>query len=125
MSDATTRTAAVHDAPTCDAALVRAFAVLGKRWNGVLLGTLARGECGFAELARRVGGICDSVLSERLSQLADVGLVERRVDPGPPVAVSYRLSATGEALVPSLAALREWAATHVLDAPREPGAPPR
>ena len=54
----------------CDAALARAFEFLGKRWNGVILGTLTVGPAGFAKLARSIPGISDSVLSERLSGLA-------------------------------------------------------
>ena len=30
--------AAEHSAPRCDAALTHAFALLGKRWNGMILG---------------------------------------------------------------------------------------
>jgi DNA-binding HxlR family transcriptional regulator len=35
--------------------------------------------------------------------------VERLVDPGPPVRVSYRLTARGRALEPSLLAISDWA----------------
>jgi len=35
--------------------------------------------------------------------------VERLVDPGPPVRVSYRLTARGRALEPVLSAVSEWA----------------
>src|SRR5580704_3817417 len=90
-----------HQPRTCDAALSRAFSFLGKRWNGVLLGTLMSGPAGFAELKRAVSGISDSVLSDRLSELVTAGLVERSVDEGPPVAVTYRASAAGQALVPA------------------------
>ena len=66
----------------CDAALARAFGFLGKRWSGVILGTLANGESGFAELKRRVEGISDSVLSDRLAELQGAGLISsRRVGP--------------------------------------------
>jgi DNA-binding HxlR family transcriptional regulator len=53
-----------------DAALARAFEFLGKRWNGVVLGTLREGPAGFRELSRAIGRISDSVLSDRLSDLA-------------------------------------------------------
>ena len=55
---------------TCDQALARAFTVLGKRWNGVLIGTLIDGPAGFTQLARSIEGISESVLSDRLSELA-------------------------------------------------------
>jgi len=101
--------AAAHEPRTCDAALARAFRFLGKRWNGVLLGTLVQGPAGFAELKRAVGGISDSVLSDRLSELARAGLIQRTVLPGPPVAVAYQVTESGRALLPALDALTTWA----------------
>ncbi len=80
---------------SCDQALVRAFDFLGKRWSGVIIGTLSGGAKGFAELSRHVEGISDSVLSERLGELQAINLIERRVEPGPPVSVTYRLSEAG------------------------------
>jgi DNA-binding HxlR family transcriptional regulator len=106
-----------HEPRTCDAALRRAFGFLGKRWNGVLLGTLVQGPAGFAELKRLVGGISDSVLSERLTELADAGLVVRTVDAGPPVAVTYRASDSGLALMPALDALTTWAENNLPSCP--------
>jgi DNA-binding HxlR family transcriptional regulator len=97
-----------HEPRACDTALSRAFEFLGKRWNGVLLGTLIQGPAGFAELKRGLG-ISDSVLSDRLAELTRAGLLERTVDAGPPVAVSYALTANGHALLPALHALTTWA----------------
>ncbi|GMA86714.1 hypothetical protein GCM10025868_19640 [Angustibacter aerolatus] len=57
-----------HDPRACDGALARAFGFLGKRWNGVILGTLGSGPLGFSDLRRAVQGISDSVLSDRLSE---------------------------------------------------------
>lgn len=109
------------DAHACDADLARAFDFLGKRWNGVLLGTLTGGPATFSELSRAVMGISDSMLSERLSELATAGLVHRAVQPGPPVAVSYRLTPAGQALLPALQELSAWAAAHL----PESSCPPR
>jgi DNA-binding HxlR family transcriptional regulator len=97
----------------CDAALTRAFAFLGKRWNGVLLGVLATGPATFTELARTVSGISDSVLSDRLSELGTAGLVARTVTDGPPVSVSYALTPAGTALLPALAELSKWATANL------------
>ena len=104
-----TRSAPDHGVQTCDRALARAFGFLGKRWNGVLLGALMQSPGGFAELKRAVGGISDSVLSERLSELAKAGLVQRTVEPGPPISVRYELTASGKALLPALNELTTWA----------------
>lgn len=97
----------------CDEALVRAFRFLGKRWSGVILGTLTSGSLGFAELGRRVEGISDSVLAERLSELQATGLVVREVQPGPPVSVNYALSSAGSALIPAMHELSAWAASNL------------
>jgi len=98
---------------TCDAALTRAFGFLGKRWNGVLLGAIVQGPAGFAELRRAVAGISDSVLSERLSELTGAGLIDRTVDQGPPIAVTYHATESARALVPVLTALTSWATTNL------------
>src|ERR1700710_1604675 len=99
----------VHEPRACDAALSRAFEFLGKRWNGVLLGTLITGPAGFSELRRAVGGISDSVLSERLSELTGAGLVQRSVTEGPPIAVAYQLTESGRGLLPAMRELTTWA----------------
>ncbi len=100
-----------------DAALARAFVFLGKRWNGVVLGTLNAGPAGFSELARAIGGISDSVLSERLADLTGAGLITRTVETGPPLAVSYALTERGRALMPALEQISRWAQEHLPPAP--------
>src|SRR3981081_2467932 len=91
------------------AALGRACESPGKPWNGVLLATLRNGPAGFRELARAIDGISDSVLSDRLSDLAAAGLITRTVDEGPPLAVSYALTDRGKALLPALQQITLWA----------------
>ena len=115
---ATTRKAHSASSETCvrgDAALARAFEFLGKRWNGVVLGNLSEGPAGFRELARAIGGISDSVLSDRLSDLAGAGLIARTVDEGPPLAVSYALTDRGKALIPALQQISLWAQEHLVE----------
>jgi DNA-binding HxlR family transcriptional regulator len=93
----------------CEAGLTRAFDFLGKRWNGVILGTLSHGPAGFADLRRGVGSITDSVLSDRLTELTEGGLVCRTVTDGRPPGVTYALAPAGEALLPILQQLTAWA----------------
>ena len=96
-----------------DGALVRAFDLLGKRWTGVVLGTLSGGPTGFRALAHAVEGISDSMLSERLGELSDTGLVTRTVSEGPPLAVTYELTDAGRALLPALERISRWAEEHL------------
>jgi DNA-binding HxlR family transcriptional regulator len=96
-----------------DAALMRAFDLLGRRWTGVVLGTLSGGPAGFRALTRAVAGISDSMLSDRLVALTGAGLVTRTVDDGPPVSVTYVLTDAGRALLPALEQISRWAAEHL------------
>jgi len=102
-----------HAVGQCDGALWQVFSILGKRWNGVIIGALADGPASFSQLGRGVTGISDSVLSDRLSGLAAAGIVTRLVDSGPPVAVTYALTPAGRALLPALDELRGWAEDHL------------
>ncbi|MFE7595449.1 winged helix-turn-helix transcriptional regulator [Kitasatospora sp. NPDC057512] len=93
-----------------DLALTRVFTLLGKRWTGMLLGVLTNGgPAYFSELRRAVPGISERMLSDRLTELAEAGLVVREVDAGPPLRVSYRLTEAGVALKPALTELAVWA----------------
>src|SRR5918992_2685418 len=100
----------------CDEALTEVFSVLGKRWSGLILGTLLQRSARFGELARAIDGITESMLSARLDELQGAGLVEREVIEGPPLATRYRLTPAGRGLQPALLALARWAERHLLRA---------
>src|SRR5262249_60842980 len=89
--------------------LARAFGSLGNRGPGILLGPRWTGPAGFRDLSRGIGGISDSVLSERLASLAAGGLITREVRDGPPVTVTYQLAERGRALMPALDLIARWA----------------
>ena len=97
--------------PKADA-LGRAFKLLGKRWNAVVLGHLSHGPAGFRDLSRAIG-VSPSMLSDRLTELCDVGLVERTVTEGPPLGVIYELTDRGRALMPALEQITVWADEHL------------
>jgi DNA-binding HxlR family transcriptional regulator len=111
-----------HDVRRCDVGLVQAFTVLGKRWNGMILGTLSSGAAGFSELRRGLAPITDSVLSDRLNELVEAGLVSRHVTDGRPPGVTYGLTDAGAAIVPILEQLASWATDHLAGAGNGTGA---
>ncbi|MFE0460047.1 winged helix-turn-helix transcriptional regulator [Kitasatospora sp. NPDC058965] len=100
-----------------DLNLTRVFALLGKRWTGLVVAVLSHQEAYFADLRRAIPGISERMLSDRLTELAEAGLVVRQVDEGPPLRVSYRLTEAGRALGPALEELRLWAAVHLPERP--------
>ncbi|GAA3165320.1 helix-turn-helix domain-containing protein [Nonomuraea salmonea] len=89
---------------------------VGAKWTSMAVKVLAEaapGELRFAELRRRIPGISQKMLSVTLQSLVRDGLAERRVEPTVPPAVHYRLTDLGLSLEGPLAALREWAETHM------------
>lgn len=87
----------------------RAIELIGRRWAGAILLALTRGPLRFAELKESVPGMSDRLLSTRLKELEEAGLVRREVQPGSRVHVSYELTKKGQSLEPALGTLRDWA----------------
>lgn len=86
-----------------------AIELIGKRWTGAILCSLTECPQRFGELTRTVPGLSDRLLSQRLRELEDEGLVEREVEPGTPVRVTYSLTEKGVELGPALDELKAWA----------------
>jgi DNA-binding HxlR family transcriptional regulator len=86
-----------------------AIELIGKRWTGAIVSALTEGPMRFGELARAVPGLSDRLLSQRLRELEEAGVVERDVEAGTPVRVSYSLTEKGADLRPAIAELRAWA----------------
>ncbi len=85
-----------------------AMKVLAKPWNGLILTVLMGGPLRFREIAARVPSIGDRILTARLKELEKLALLVRRVEPGPPVRVSYELTETGRAFNSVGNALTSW-----------------
>ncbi|MCD9878499.1 winged helix-turn-helix transcriptional regulator [Streptomyces guryensis] len=97
----------------------RAFALLGRRWNGLIIAALAKGPADFAQVRDRIPGIGDRMLAERLRELTTVDLVTRTVPRDPSSRTLYALSPHGNAFLIPLAAVIVWAEDHLpaADAP--------
>ena len=92
-------------------AAVEALQVFGSRWTIEILSTLyIAGPRRFNEMKNLLDGISSRTLSDKLSLLAEEGLINRTVDAGPPVRVAYALSehgiACGRLLSPLVAHLK-------------------
>jgi DNA-binding HxlR family transcriptional regulator len=86
-----------------------AIELIGKRWTGAIVSALTAGPLRFGELADSVPGVSDRLLSQRLRELEESGVVARSVEEGTPVRVSYELTEMGLDLEPSIAELKAWA----------------
>ncbi|MCX0273317.1 helix-turn-helix transcriptional regulator [Nocardia zapadnayensis] len=67
----------------------------------------------FAALRRRMPGVSQKMLSQTLRGLVADGLVTRHVEPTVPPQVHYGLTELGQSLELVLAAMRDWAETHM------------
>ena len=86
----------------------RGMRVLGGKWTGSLLWHLKDGPVRFNDLARMVGGASKKMIAERLRQLEQNGLVERRVLDTMPVGVEYVITDRGRTAIKFLDELRIW-----------------
>lgn len=85
-----------------------AIELIGKRWTGAIVCALTERSLRFGELAKAVPGLSDRLLSQRLRELEDAGVVGREVEAGSPVRVTYSLTEKGAELRPAIAELRSW-----------------
>jgi DNA-binding HxlR family transcriptional regulator len=88
--------------------IARALDVVGDRWALLVVRELIFGPKRFVQLRDGLQGISPNVLSQRLRELEDTGLVRRDVlDPPASVAI-YELTDRGRALEPVLLELGRW-----------------
>ena len=89
----------------------RAADVLGRRWALALLYAAHAGAVRFNEFRQVLGEVPPRTLAQRLVELEEAGLLERRVVASRPPRVEYHLTPQGRRLEAVVDALRRWAAT--------------
>jgi DNA-binding HxlR family transcriptional regulator len=85
-----------------------AIEVLSRPWTAMILTALQSGAQRFGELAETAPGLGAKILSARLKDLEARGLIERHVEPGPPVRVAYELTKQGRAFGHVAEAIQRW-----------------
>ena len=88
----------------------RALELVGERWGLLVIRELLAGPKRFTDLASGLPRIPSNVLSARLKELEQHGVVERRVLPRPSGAVVYELTDYGRELDAILVKLAGWGA---------------
>lgn len=90
--------------------LSHALDLIGSRWTLMIVRELLVGPRRFTELENGLPGIPTNVLSTRLRDLEEHGLVERRLLPRPANSVVYELTDYGRELEEPLLRLGHWGA---------------
>ena len=86
----------------------RTLAVLRDHWSLLILRDLIDGPMRFNALKRSLDGVSSKVLSERLDELREAGVVEKKVFADVPVRVVYSLTEKGEDLRRVIEDIRAW-----------------
>jgi DNA-binding HxlR family transcriptional regulator len=82
--------------------------VLGARWTLLLLREMVVGSCRFNELRRGVPRMSPALLSKRLKDLENAGIVTRHLVAGEPNIFEYQLTEAGHGLQPVIEAIGNW-----------------
>ena len=98
----------------------RASELIGRRWTGAIIFVLLEARCRFATLRDAIPDITDRMLSERLQELEQEGIVDRTVVPDTPVRVEYALTKKGKALAATMDAIAQWANKWIPEVPARP-----
>ena len=85
--------------------------VLGGKWKTVILCCLEQQSLRYADLRRLIPALSDKVLTQRLADLSERGLVEKGRVAGQPREV-YVLTPTGKSLGAALVELYLWGEKH-------------
>jgi DNA-binding HxlR family transcriptional regulator len=100
-------------------AAAHALDLVGERWALLVVRELLLGPKRFSDLRADLPGISPNVLSQRLKDLEDIGVIVREELPPPAARSVYALSEWGHELEPVLQQLGRWGAR----SPSRPQAP--
>lgn len=87
----------------------KAVELLSKRWTTFIVFKLLDGPKRFVEIENSLSNLSGKVLSERLKELEEEGIIQRIVYPEKPVRIEYSLTEKGAGLAPLFDNIQEWA----------------
>jgi DNA-binding HxlR family transcriptional regulator len=93
--------------PPAACPLLECTAVIGGAWTPSIIWYLSGGPRRFTELKSDIPPITARVLTKRLRELEQHGVVERRVVPTSPPSVEYELTDLGLELLPAIQAIAD------------------
>ncbi|MFC3749679.1 winged helix-turn-helix transcriptional regulator [Paenibacillus sp. GCM10012306] len=86
----------------------KAVDLLSKRWVALIAFVLIPGPRRFGEIENCLSNLSGKVLSDRLKEMENEGIIERKVYPEMPVRIEYSLTDKGQALAPILGEISNW-----------------
>ncbi|HEY9314495.1 helix-turn-helix domain-containing protein [Williamsia sp.] len=114
-NDSLAAAVADHDSFLATCSSRQLLSRLADKWVTLVLCALVNGPVRHSDLARRIGGVSQKMLTQTLRNLERDGLVLRTLTPTVPLKVEYELTALGLSLVGVFAQLKAWADTNMDD----------
>ena len=93
--------------------LARALELVGERWTLLIMRELLARPSRYTDLLDDLPGIPTNVLSTRLKELEEAGIVERRIAPAPQRGILYAPTEAGQNLQGAVIALALWGNAHL------------
>lgn len=97
-----------EDRQVCES-FQRAAQLVGQRWVPQIVWVLLAGGRRYSAIRDAIPEISDTLLSERLRELEEAGVVRRTVTPSTPVLIEYSLTERGHELAIVMDGLSTWA----------------
>ncbi|MCV7318697.1 winged helix-turn-helix transcriptional regulator [Mycolicibacterium confluentis] len=88
--------------------IAAALDLLGERWTLLIVRDLLIGPKRFTDLLEGLPGVGTGLLSQRLRELEESGVIEKAALPPPAASTVYRLTPDGEGLRPAMLSLLRW-----------------
>jgi DNA-binding HxlR family transcriptional regulator len=89
------------------------FRIIGKRWTVLIIREILRGNTQFNRFMENIEGISPKVLTQRLRELEQLGIISRRIVSQYPVRVEYSLTDIGRGFEPVLLSAASFSMMHM------------
>lgn len=97
------------DETMCCPKYQRAVDLLARRWTPLIIRMLLPRPRRFSELRTSIPGLSDRLLSERLKEMEEEGIVLRHVDTDTPIRIHYTLTDKGRDMEQIVQEIQSWA----------------
>ena len=98
----------MDEQPNLGAKVEKSFELIGKRWTGLIIYVLMSGPKRFSEINTIIPDLSKRVLTERMKELEENGVVIRHVVTERPIRTEYLLTKKGTELGKILGPISQW-----------------
>lgn len=97
-----------HEHSESECPVHKSLEIIGKKWTVLIVKALVEGSKRYCGIQENLGNIAPGILSSRLRELEEQGIIKRDVIPEIPVRVEYSLTEKGIALKDVIDSINHW-----------------